>query len=279
MPASAKARVDDIEQRLLLDAIYHHYHYDFRQYAQASLKRRLQSALTQFGCKTLSQLQDRVLHEPSVFTALLQFLTVQVSDMFRDPTYFLTLRTEVIPLLRTYPSIKVWVAGCSAGEEVYSLAILLAEEGLLDRALIYATDINPHALRAAEQGVFDLDRVAAFSNNHARSGGRTSLSDHYTARYGRVVFDKRLREHMVFSDHSLATDSVFAEVHLISCRNVLIYFERDLQSRALGLFHDALVHRGFLGLGSRESLRFSAQADNFDDFVLEERIYRKKAGL
>ncbi|PQZ68880.1 chemotaxis protein CheR [Achromobacter sp. MYb9] len=278
MPSTAKARIADIEQRLLLDAIYHRYHYDFREYAQASLKRRLQSALTQFGCKTLSQLQDRVLHDPPVFTALLQFLTVQVSDMFRDPEYFLALRNEVLPILRTYPSIKVWVAGCSAGEEVYSLAILLAEEGLLERAMIYATDINPHALRAAEQGIFDMDRVAAFSANHVRSGGRSSLSDYYTARYGRVVFDKRLREHMVFSDHSLATDSVFAEVHLISCRNVLIYFERDLQSRALGLFHDALVHRGFLGLGSRESLRFSSQAGNFDDFVLDDRIYRKKAG-
>jgi chemotaxis protein methyltransferase CheR len=278
MPSTAKARIADIEQRLLLDAIYHRYHYDFREYAQASLKRRLQSALTQFGCKTLSQLQDRVLHDPPVFTALLQFLTVQVSDMFRDPEYFLALRNEVLPILRTYPSIKVWVAGCSAGEEVYSLAILLAEEGLLERAMIYATDINPHALRAAEQGIFDMDRVAAFSANHARSGGRSSLSDYYTARYGRVVFDKRLREHMVFSDHSLATDSVFAEVHLISCRNVLIYFERDLQSRALGLFHDALVHRGFLGLGSRESLRFSSQAGNSDDFVLDDRIYRKKAG-
>ncbi|MGO4400375.1 CheR family methyltransferase [Achromobacter sp. PAB15] len=278
MPHKTKAHIADIEQRLLLDAIYHQYHYDFRAYAQASLKRRLQSALTQFSCKTLSQLQDRVLHEPAVFTGLLQYLTVQVSDMFRDPSYFLALRNEVVPILRTYPSIKVWVAGCSTGEEVYSLAILLHEEGLLDRTLIYATDINPHALRAAEQGVFDLDRVAAFTENHVRAGGRSSLSDYYTARYGRVVFDKALREHMVFSDHSLATDSVFAEVHLISCRNVLIYFERDLQNRALGLFHDALVHRGFLGLGSKESLRFSAQAEHFDDFVLEDRVYRKKAG-
>ena len=235
MPQSPpnKAHTEDIEQRLLLDAIYHQYHYDFRAYAQASLKRRLQSALSHFSCKTLSQLQDRVLHEPSVFTGLLQFLTVQVSDMFRDPSYFLALRREVVPILRTYPSIKVWVAGCSTGEEVYSLAILLHEEGLLDRALIYATDINPHALRAAEQGVFDLERVAAFTSNHAQSGGRSSLSDYYTARYGRVVFDKRLREHMVFSDHSLATDSVFAEVHLVSCRNVLIYFERDLQDLSL----------------------------------------------
>jgi len=279
MPHRLRAQIEDIEQQLLLDAIYHHYHYDFRAYAQASLKRRLHSALAQFGCKTLSQLQDRVLHEPAGFTGQLQYLTVQVSDMFRYPSYFLALRTEVVPILRTYPSIKVWVAGCSTGEEVYSLAILLHEEGLLDRTLIYATDINPHALRAAEQGVFDLDRVASFTENHVRAGGRSSLSDYYTARYGRVVFDKALREHMVFSDHSLATDSVFAEVHLISCRNVLIYFERDLQNRALSLFHDALVHRGFLGLGSKESLRFSGQADHFDDFVLEDRIYRKKAGL
>ncbi len=279
MPRPNQTPTEDIEQRLLLEAIYHHYHYDFRAYAQASLKRRLQSALAHFGCKTLSLLQDRVLHEPPVFTELLQFLTVQVSDMFRDPGYFLALRKEVVPILRTYPSIKVWVAGCSTGEEVYSLAILLREEGLLERALIYATDINPHALRTAEQGVFDLERVAAFTRNHAQAGGRSSLSDYYTARYGRVVFDKALRAHMVFSDHSLATDSVFAEVHLVSCRNVLIYFERELQNRALRLFHDALVHRGFLGLGSRESVRFSAQADGFDDFVLEDRIYRKKAGL
>ena len=274
-----KARTADIELRLLIDAIFHRYHYDFRGYAQASLKRRLGTALLQFDCKTLSQLQDRVLHDPSVFPALLEYLTVQVSDMFRDPSYFRSLREEVVPLLRTYPSLKIWVAGCSAGEEVYSLAILLQEEGLLERTLIYATDINPHALRAAESGVFDMERVATFTENHARSGARTSLSDYYTALYGRVVLDKSLRQHIVFSDHSLATDNVFAEVHLVSCRNVLIYFERDLQNRALGLFREALCHRGFLGLGSKESLRFSAQSGAFDDFVGEDRIYRKKAGL
>ena len=279
MPHLKKARTADIEQRLLLDAIYHRYHYDFRGYAQASLKRRLATALLHFDCSTLSQLQDRVLHDPVVFPALLQYLTVQVSEMFRDPRYFQSLRSEVVPLLRTYPSLKVWVAGCSAGEEVYSLAILLKEEGLLDRTLIYATDINHHALRAAESGVFEMDRVALFTENHTRSGARSSLSDYYTARYGRVVFDKELRDHMVFSDHSLATDSVFSEMHLVSCRNVLIYFERDLQDRALGLFREALCHRGFLGLGSKESLRFSGQSDAFDDFVQEDRIYRKKAGL
>ena len=279
MPDPKKARTADIEQRLLIDAIYHRYHYDFRGYAQASLKRRLGSAMQHFDCKTLSQLQDLVLHDPVVFPALLQYLTVQVSEMFRDPSYYQSLRSEVVPLLRTYPSLKVWVAGCSAGEEVYSLAILLKEEGLLDRTLIYATDINHQALRAAESGVFDVDRIVSFTENHARSGARSSLSDYYTARYGRVVFDKALRDHMVFSDHSLATDSVFAEMHLVSCRNVLIYFERDLQNRALGLFRDSLCHRGFLGLGSKESLRFSGHADAFDDFVPEDRIYRKKAGL
>jgi len=279
MPHRKLPRTADIEQRLLIDAIYHRYHYDFRGYAQASLKRRLGTALVHFGCETLSQLQDKVLHDPTVFPAMLEYLTVQVSDMFRDPSYFRALRDEVVPHLRTYPSLKVWVAGCSAGEEAYSLAILLQEEGLLDRTLIYGTDINQQALRAAESGVFDVARVAAFTENHARSGGRGSLSDYYTARYGRVVFDKSLREHMVFSDHSLATDSVFAEMHLVSCRNVLIYFERDLQSRALGLFREALCHRGFLGLGSKESLRFTAQAEAFDDFVAADRIYRKKAGF
>ncbi|MCB1978641.1 MAG: protein-glutamate O-methyltransferase CheR [Burkholderiaceae bacterium] len=271
------SKTADIEQRLLLDAIFLRYHYDFRSYAQASLRRRLNAALAHFQCKTISQLQDRVLHEPEVFAGMLDYLTVQVSDMFRDPSYFRALREQVLPHLRTYPSLKIWVAGCSAGEEVYSLAVLLKEAGLLERSLIYATDINTRALQAASAGVFDIERVAAFTQNHAASGAAGSLSDYYTAGYGRVVFHKSLREHMVFSDHSLATDSVFSEVHLVSCRNVLIYFERSLQDRALGLFREALCHRGFLGLGSKESLRFSSHADAFEDFVLPQRIYRKRA--
>lgn len=279
MSHAKNAHIVDIEQHLLIEAIYQRFHYDFRGYAQASIKRRMQTARLRFGCATLSQLQDKVLHDPLVFPSLLEYLTVQVSDMFRDPSYFQALRNDVVPLLRTYPSLKIWVAGCSTGEEVYSLAILLKEEGLLERTLIYATDINPHALRAAEQGIFDMARVANFSENHVRSGAKSSLSDYYTARYGRVVFDKSLREHMVFSDHSLATDSVFAEVHLVSCRNVLIYFERDLQTRALGLFREALCHRGFLGLGSKESLRFSSHSEAFDEFAPQDRIYRKRARM
>jgi len=273
--ASAASGVD-IELRLLIDAIYLKYHYDFRGYAAASLKRRLGSAMTRFGCRTLSQLQDKVLHEPSTFPALLDYLTVQVSEMFRDPAYFKSLREQVVPLLRTWPSLKVWVAGCSAGEEVYSLAILLREEGLLERTLIYATDINAHALQRAEAGVYELDRIAGFSDNHQRSGGHGSLSDFYTAAYGRAVFDKSLKKHIVFSDHSLATDSVFAEVQLVSCRNVLIYFNRELQDRALGLFREALCSQGFLGLGSKESLRFSSHADAFGELVRDDRIFQKR---
>jgi chemotaxis protein methyltransferase CheR len=264
----------DIELQLLIDAIFLKYHYDFRGYAVSSLKRRLTTAMTRFGCETLSQLQDKVLHDRAVFPALLEYLTVQVSEMFRDPTYFYALRRDVMPLLRTYPSLKVWVAGCSSGEEVYSLAILLREEGLLQRTLIYATDINPQALKRAEAGVYELDRIAGFTTNHQRSGGHSSLSDYYTAAYGKAVFDKTLRENIVFSDHSLATDSVFAEVHLVSCRNVLIYFDRPLQDRALALFRDALCRKGFLGLGSKETLRFSACAEDFSEFSKQERIYQ-----
>lgn len=265
----------DIELRLLIDAIFLKYHYDFRGYAAASLKRRLTAAPSRFGCQTLSQLQDKVLHDPATFTALLSLLTIPVSEMFRDPTYFRSLRERVIPILRTYPSLKVWVAGCSTGEEVYSLAILLREEGLLGRALIYATDINPQTLQKAAAGVYAVDRIAGFTENHRKSGGRTSLSDFYTAAYGRAVFDKTFRQHIVFSDHSLATDSVFAEVHLVSCRNVLIYFKPELQDRAVGLFRDALCRKGFLGIGMKESLRFSSHARAFVDLVPEDRIFQK----
>lgn len=265
----------DIELKLLIDAIYLTYYYDFRGYAAASLKRRLTTAMVRFGCESLSDLQHRVLHEPSMFPALLNYLTVQVSEMFRDPSYFRSLREKVVPLLRTYPSLKVWVAGCSSGEEAYSLAILLHEEGLLERSLIYATDINTGILEKAESGVFEVDRIAGFTDNHQKSGAQTSLSDYYSAAYGRAVFSKALKKHIVFSDHSLATDSVFAEVQLISCRNVLIYFNRELQDRAVGLFHDALCRKGYLGIGAKESLRFSSHAAGFVEIVRNDRIFQK----
>ena len=265
----------DLELRLLLEAVYQRYHYDFRNYAVSSLRRRMRHAMARFDCATMGALQHKLLHEPESFAQAMQFFTVQVSEMFRDPAYFKTLREHAIPVLRTYPSIKLWIAGCSTGEEVWSLAIVLHEEGLLDRALIYATDINPEALQAAEAGSFTLDRMAQFSRNYLAAGGTGSLSDYYSSGYGSVVFDRRLKRNIVFADHSLATDTVFSEVHLVSCRNVLIYFQRALQDRAIGLFHEALVHRGFLGLGSKESLQFGAHANDFEACAREQRLYRK----
>jgi chemotaxis protein methyltransferase CheR len=274
---SEAEKIEDIEIRLLLEALYYAYHYDFRDYAKASLKRRLRQACEQLGFGTLSALLESLLHDPAMLPRLLGYLTVQVSEMFRDPSYFRAIREKMMPHLRTYPSLKVWVAGCGGGEEVYSLAILFREEGLEQRTLFYATDINDEALAQAEAGVFALDRLQLFTENHRKSGGKSSLSDYYSAAYGRASFDKSLRQRVVFSDHSLVTDAVFGEMHLISCRNVLIYFDRKLQDRALGLFKDSLTRKGFLGLGAKETLRFSDHAEAFTDFVREERIYQRRA--
>jgi chemotaxis protein methyltransferase CheR len=265
----------EIELRLLIEAIYLKYSYDFRDYSGASIKRRVNHALLQFDCKTISALQERVLHDSSAFLQLLQFLTIPVSEMFRDPTHFLAIRQEVVPLLKTYPSIKIWIAGCSTGEEVYSMAILLREEGLLERTIIYATDINPRSLEKAKQGIFALGNIRAYTENYQKAGGQRAFSDYYTAAYDFAIFDKNLRENVTFADHSLATDSVFSETQLISCRNVLIYFNKKLQDRAFGLFHDSLCHRGFLVLGSKETLDFSAYSNDFEALVKQERIYRK----
>lgn len=272
-------RIEDIEIRLLLEAIYQTYHYDFRGYSMASIKRRLTQARILFGCDSISQLQDRVLHDPAVLPELLGFLTVQVSELFRDPHYFKAVREKVVPHLKTYPSLKIWIAGCSSGEELYSFAILFREEGLGDRTMFYATDINPDALRKAEAGVYDLDRMKLFSTNYQKAGGKASLADYYTAAYGGATFDAALRERVVFSDHSLVTDAVFAEMHFISCRNVLIYFDRPLQDKAIALFDESLARKGFLGLGSKETVRFSTHAAAFDEFVREDKIYQKRGAV
>lgn len=275
-PAPIFEKVEDIEIRLLLEALFLKYHYDFRSYAMASIKRRLKQAREQLGFETFSAMQESLLHDPEMVGQLLRYLTVQVSEMFRDPSYFKAIREKVVPHLRTYPSIKLWVAGCSGGEELYSLVILFREEGLEERTLFYATDINQDALKAAEAGIYAVDRVPLFTENHRKSGGKSSLSDYYQAAYGRVTFDKTLRRNVVFADHSLVTDAVFAEMQLISCRNVLIYFDRALQDRALGLFKDSLARKGFLGLGAKESLRFSPQAGAFSEFVRDEKIYQRR---
>lgn len=268
--------IEDIEMRLLLEALHQRYHYDFRHYAQASVRRRLRQAKKQLGFDTFSAMQEALLHDETMLSRMLGYLTVQVSDMFRDPSFFLAIREKVIPHLRTYPSLKIWIAGCSGGEELNSYAIMFREEGLEDRTIFYATDINPDALETAARGIYSLDRIAGFTENHRAAGGKSSLSDYYSTGYGGAVFDKTLRERVVFSDHSLVTDAVFAEMHLISCRNVLIYFDRALQDRAVGLFRDSLVRNGFLGLGAKESIRFSEHARSFTDFVRTEKIYQRR---
>jgi chemotaxis protein methyltransferase CheR len=259
----------------LLDAILNTYHYDFRHYSKASVRRRVSAAMRAMGAHSVGELCARIAEDRAAFSDLLDFMTVPVSDMFRNPEYFVALRERVVPVLRTYPSLKLWVAGCSTGEEVYSLAVVLHEEGLLQRSLIYATDINPRSLRRAEAGIYPLGRLKRFSENYRAAGGKRSLSEYYQARHGAALFDRQLKRQVVFSDHSLATDSVFAEVQLVSCRNVLIYFDKTLQERVLGLFSAALCRRGFLGLGARETLRFSSHAAGFVELSSEARIYQR----
>ncbi|HVZ72429.1 MAG TPA: CheR family methyltransferase [Polyangia bacterium] len=267
--------IADASLERLLTVVFRHYHYDFRAYAAASLRRRVAAAIARFGDANVAALEARIVTDASAFTELLRFLTVQVSDLFRDPGYFRAIRTIVVPYLETYPSLKIWIAGCATGEEAYSLAILLDEHGLLARTQLYATDIHPASLRTAADGAYELGRFARFSENYLAAGGRASLSDYYTAGYGQAIFDRRLRQAILFSDHSLSTDSAFAEVQLVSCRNVLIYFDRELQDRAVGVLYDSLCRRGFLGLGSKESLRFTRHAGFFREIAPEERLFQK----
>lgn len=265
----------DIELRMLVEAVYLKYNYDFRNYTGSSQKRRVLAALREMQCATVSALQEKVMHDPGAFARLLQYLTIPVTEMFRDPEYYAAVRSQVVPFLKTYPSLKIWVAGCSTGEEAWSMAILLKEEGLLERSIVYATDINPQSLESARRGVFPLDRMRLYTENYQKSGGTRAFSDYYTAAYGGALFDRALIENVTFADHSLATDSVFSETHFVSCRNVMIYFNRSLQDRVLGLFYDSLCHRGFLGLGSKESVDFSSYADRFETLAKRERLFRK----
>lgn len=266
---------NDLEIKLLLEAIFEKYSYDFRGYAMTSIKRRLTTALSQFNVSSVSRLQEKIIHDPVFFKDLLQYLTIPTSEMFRDPSFFNKLRTEVIPVLETYPSLKIWIAGCSTGEEIYSYAILLHEVDLLAKTTIYATDINPNSLKKAEQGIFPIEKVKEYALNYRKSGGLKDFAEYITTDRHNGIFDRKLKENVVFADHSLATDSVFSEMQLVSCRNVLIYFERDLQNRALGLFTESLNRRGFLALGSKETLRFSNFDRHYEPFCLDEKIYRK----
>jgi chemotaxis protein methyltransferase CheR len=274
-PAHPDRELEQLEIDLLLEAVHRRYGFDFRQYAQASLKRRLQRRLDAERLQTLSQLQDKLLHEPACMERLLLDLSINVTSMFRDPSFYLAVRKRVAPALRTYPFTRIWCAGCSTGEEVYSLAILLQEEGLYERTRIYATDINENVLTTAREGVFPLERMKQYTQNYVRGGGTRAFSDYYTAAYDGARLSRSLTENVVFAQHNLAMDRSFNEFNFIVCRNVMIYFDKALQDRVHRLFYDSLETFGILALGHKESINFSGLADRYEELDVEERIYRK----
>ncbi len=274
--AELKNQTVNLEIDLLLEAIFIKYGYDFRNYSKAHIKRRLLFRLSTSNLKSISEMQHKVLHEADFFEVILRDLSINVTEMFRDPGFYLALRKEVVPVLKTYPYIKVWHAGCSTGEEVYSFAVLLKEEGLYDRTQIYATDFNRNVLDIAKKGIYPIDRIKEFTANYQSAGGTQSFSDYYMANYDSVIYDQSLKKNMVFAEHNLVTDSVFAEVNLVICRNVLIYFNKELQNRVINLFYDSLINGGYLGLGSKETIQFTSKIDKFEVINKEEKIYKKK---
>jgi chemotaxis protein methyltransferase CheR len=270
--------VERIEIDLLLEGIHRRWGYDFKHYSYASLKRRLQHARNEFGLTTYSDLLENLLHDSVTFDRFLRFMSITVTEMFRDPSYYLAVREKVIPKLKTFPYIKLWHAGCATGEEVYSMAIMLHEENFLSRARIYATDFNNHSLDLAEKAVFQEKYMDQYAANYHQSGGKNDFKSYYNGAYDLVKFKDFLKDRITFSYHNLVTDGVFGEMNFISCRNVLIYFDKELQERVLRLFTDSLRHGGFLCLGSKESLKFSAVKDCFEPVDAKQRIYRKCGG-
>jgi chemotaxis protein methyltransferase CheR len=274
-PATYARDLERIEIDLLLEGIYRHYGFDFRSYAYSSLKRRLWKRIEAEGLPTISELQNLVLHDSAAMERLLFDLSVTVSAMFRDPGFYRVFRQKVVPLLRTYPFIRIWHAGCSTGEEVYSMSILLEEEGLYDRARVYATDINEVVLARARDGIYPLDRMQEYTQNYLKAGGVRSFSEYYTAKYDSALFSPALKRNVVFSQHNLVTDRSFAEFNVILCRNVMIYFDRELQERVHKLFYESLPVYGVLALGSKESLRFSKYESCYEAVDAREKIYRR----
>lgn len=264
-----------IEAGLLLEGIFQRYGYDFRSYARASMVRRLRQALARGGWTDFPSLQREVLRDEGAFSALLPQLTVTTSEMFRDPSFFKAFREQVVPDLATFPAFRIWHAGCGLGEEVHSLAIILEEEGLYDRATVYATDINRSALQAGREGIYAVDRLAKFTANYHAAGGTRPFSTYYTAAYGAARFHPELRRNIVFSSHNLVSDAVFSEVNVVLCRNVFIYFERPLQNQVFNLFNRSLRYKGHLCLGAKESLEFLAGKEGFRELGGRTRIYRK----
>ena len=266
----------DLEIKLLMEGIYQVYGYDFREYSEASLRRRLIQWISVSGFATLSLAQSQLLRDRALFDTLLRGVTVNVSEMFRDPAFFKTIREQLVPYLKTYPFVKIWHAGCATGEEAYSMAILLLEEGLKERFRIYATDINEEVICKAQKGIYPLQEMQHFTRNYQYAGGKGSFSDYYTARYDHVILNASLRENIVFAAHNLAVDSDFGEMHMILCRNVLIYFKQPLKERVLGLFDSSLVPGGFLCLGTKESLDRREISGRYEAIAPQMQIYRKR---
>jgi chemotaxis protein methyltransferase CheR len=273
--SSPKPELEDIEIQLLLEGIYRYYGFDFRNYAISSMRRRIRKILVNEELATVSALQDRILHQPDCLKRFLLSVTVNVTSMFRDPSFFLTFRQHVVPLLHTYPYIRIWHAGCSEGQEVYSMAILLHEEGLYQRCRIYATDSNELVLQRAKSGIYPLELMQEYTQLYLQAGGKRSFSEYYTAAYDSAIFRASIRENVLFSQHNLATDRSFNEFNIILCRNVLIYFDPILQRRVHQLFYESLIRFGILALGRQESLRLSPFADRYEPVDKREKIYRR----
>jgi chemotaxis protein methyltransferase CheR len=272
---SGDPELERLEIELLLEAVYRRYGFDFREYAQASLKRRLWRRAYAEGVSSISELQAKLLHDPPSMERLLLDLSINVTSMFRDPTFYLAFREKVVPLLHTYPFTRIWCAGCSTGEEVYSLAIVLEEEGLYERTRIYATDINESVLATARAGIFPLDKMQQYTQNYIRGGGKHDFSRYYLAAYDGAQFSKTLTENVVFAQHNLAMDRAFNQFNVVVCRNVMIYFDKPLQDRVHGLFYESLEQFGVLALGHKESLAFTPFAGRYEELDLAERLYRK----
>jgi chemotaxis protein methyltransferase CheR len=270
-----RSELEAVEMRLLLEGMYLHYGYDFREYAPASLKRRIWDAVHAEGLTTISALQDKLLHDPACFERFVLALTVNVTAMFRDPSFYLAFRGKVVPVLKTYPFVRVWIAGCSTGEEVYSMAILLEEEGVYDRCRLYATDLNEAVLRKARAGIYPLQFMKGYVSNYVKAGGTRSFAEHYTANYDYAIFRSSLRRNIIFSQHNLVTDGSFNEFNIILCRNVLIYFNKALQDRVHNLFYESLGMFGVLGLGQKESLSYTPHEHHYERIDGAERLYRR----
>src|SRR5437763_1558429 len=264
-----RLELEEIEISLLTEGIYRHYGFDFRDYSMPSLKRRVWKRVYAEGLTTISGLQEKILHDPSCMERLLLDLSINTTAMFRDPSFYLAFRQKVVPVLRTYPFVRIWHAGCSTGEEVYSMAILLSEEGLIDRCRIYATDINEAVLQRAKEGIFPISSMKENTSNYIAAGGSGTFSEYYVAKYDYAIFRPSLRENVVFAQHNLVTDASFNHFNVILCRNVLIYFNTAMQERVQKLFLDTLEIFGILGLGKKETVRYTSVVDNYDIVDLE----------